>query len=325
MSYHHERTTIAARGKWRGILQQLGFPAEALQNRHGPCPLCASKNNFRWDDQDGTGSYICTCGAGQGMALAMAFTGRPFPDLAAEIDAMLGNIKPEAAPVRVEMTEEDRKRMLRATVAETRPLQEGDLAHRYLESRGLGERVYPKALRFGAQMRDGAGGVRPCMVALVGVHGATDDKGRQKYCSLHRTFLRPDGLAKAEMEAPRLLMPGPLDAGACVMLSEWTGSGPIGIAEGIETAMAASALFDLPVWAAINSSMLAKWVPPQGADEVAIFADNDRRFGGQAAAYTLAHRISTAKATRDIPVNVLMPKVAGTDFNDELFAQRGAA
>ena len=323
MSFH-EKTSHAAKGKWRGILLELGIPSDSLTGKHSKCPLCGSRDNFRWDNLEGRGSYICTCGAGDGMKLALEFTGEGFSSLAPRIDAMLGNLKPEPAGRKVEVSDEDRKAFLRSTIAETQPVTQGDLVHRYLEARGVGERIYPPALRFGPKMRDGEGGVRPCMVALVGVYGAQDDHGRQKYCTLHRTFLNTDGTGKAEMPAPRKLMPGELPDGACVMLSEWTGSGPIGIAEGIETAMAASALFDLPVWAAINATMLAKWTPPPGADEVAIFADNDPRFGGQAAAYTLAHRLSTAKATRHMTVNVQLPRAVGTDWNDELLSQRGA-
>ena len=322
MSYH-EKTSIAAKGKWRGILLELGLPAECLTGRHGKCPLCASKDNFRWDNQDGRGTYICTCGAGDGMKLAIEFTGQAFNDVAPRIDAMLGNLKPEAAPVRPAVTEEDRKRIMRATWAETVPVEAGDLVHRYLESRHVAERIYPPALRFGPKLRDGEGGIRPCMVALVGVYGERNAKGAQVFQTMHRTFLRPDGRGKAEMEAPRKTMPGQIPDGACVMLSDWPGHGPIGIAEGIETALSASALFDVPVWAALNSAMLAKWFPPPGADEVIIFADNDKRFGGQAAAYSLAHRLKTKPDTRDMDVKVMVPALPGTDWNDELMKTRG--
>ena len=312
MSYH-EKTATAAKGKWRGILLELGLPAEILTGKHTKCPLCTSKDNFRWDNVDGRGTFICTCGAGDGMKLAMEFTGEPFSQVAPRIDALLGNIKADTAQPKREMTDDDRKRMLRETAAATTPVQPGDLVDRYLASRRLDQPVYPGALRFGKALRDGEGGVRPCMVALVGVHGETDDKGRQRFCSLHRTFLRPDGTGKAEMAAPRKMMPGDLPDGACVMLSEWTGHGPIGIAEGIETAMAASAMFGMPVWAAISAAMLARWIPPQGAEEVAIFADNDPKFGGHAAAYPLAHRI----ACKGIPVTVHVPELPGTDWADE--------
>ena len=310
---YHEKTATAAKGKWRGILLELGLPSDCLTGKHSKCPLCTSKDNFRWDNVDGRGTFICTCGAGDGMKLAMEFTGEPFSQVAPRIDALLGNIKADTAQPKREMTDDDRKRMLRETAAATVPVHPGDLVDRYLAARKLDQPSYPGALRFGKALRDGEGGVRPCMVALVGVHGETDDKGRQRYCSLHRTFLRPDGSGKAEMASPRKMMPGDLPDGACVMLSEWPGHGPIGIAEGIETAMAASAMFGIPVWAAISAAMLAKWTPPQGAEEVAIFADNDPKFGGQAAAYGLAHRL----AVKNIPTTVHVPAMPGTDWADE--------
>ena len=308
----HEKTEHAAKGKWKGILMALGIPAESLTGKHAKCPLCTSKDNFRWDNKEGSGSYICTCGAGKGMSLAMAFTGQSFTEVAPQIDALLGNVKPDPARPNREMTDQDRRELLRATVAGTVPVQPGDLVDTYLATRRLDQVVYPKALRFGAALKDGAGGVRPCMVALVGVHGDLDANGRQKFCSLHRTFLRSDGKAKAEMESPRKLMPGGLPDGACVMLSEWTGSGAIGVAEGIETALAASARFQIPVWATISAAMMAKWTPPEGAEEVAIFADNDPKFGGQMAAYTLAHRT----ACKGIPTTVHVPDLPGTDWAD---------
>jgi len=304
MSYH-AKTTHAAKGKWRGLLMQMGVPGEALRDRHGPCPLCGGTDRFRFDNKDGRGTYICSgCGAGDGMKLAMAFTGKPFADVAAQIDAILGNVKPDAAP-RPAMTDDQRRTALRAVWSETRPVQTGDLVDRYLTTRGVSEHVYPSSLRFGPALRDGQGGIRPCMVALVGVHG-------ERLVSIHRTFLKADGSGKAEMATPRKMMPGELPDGACVQLSGWTGHGPIGIAEGIETAMSASALFNIPVWAALNSTMLAKWVPPVGAEELAIFADNDPMFGGQAAAYRLAHRL----AVKGKSVTLHMPPNSGDDWND---------
>ncbi|MFQ6755327.1 toprim domain-containing protein [Cereibacter sphaeroides] len=302
----HEKTTAAAKGKWRGILLELGFPESFLRDKHGPCPLCGGTDRFRWDNKGGTGSYICgQCGAGDGMALAIAFTGRPFPEVAAQIDQIIRNVKPGQDKPRPELSDEDRRRSLREIWAASQPVQPGDLAHRYLETRGVEALVYPKALRFVRALRDGEGGVRPCMVAMVGVHGEA------KFCSMHRTFLKPDGSGKAEMAAPRKMMPGSLPDGACVMLSDYPG-GPLGVAEGIETAMSASALYDLPVWAALNTTMLAKWSPPEGCTEVAIFGDNDPLFGGQGAAYALAHRL----AVKGIAVTVHIPEAEGEDWND---------
>lgn len=310
MSVYHEKTTKAARGKWKGILLQLGVPALCLTGKHGPCPMCGGEDRFRFDNQDQRGTYICnTCGAGDGMKLATAYTGRAFTIVAAEIDTMLGNV-PIDGPARPAMTDDDRAKALRALWSNTKPIAQGDLADAYLSARGVGELIYPQALRFGSAVMDGEGGVRPAMVAIVSDHAG-------KPATLHRTFLRPDGQAKAEMSAPRKMMPGEMPDHCAVRLSEWS-SGALGIAEGIETAMSASALFDLPVWAAINAGMMAKWMPPDGCDEVAVFGDNDRKFAGQAAAYALAQRL----ANKGIAVTVHFPKVVGEDFNDVWLQQK---
>lgn len=309
----HDKTVNVARGKWRGILMNLGVPDAALKNRHGPCPLCGGKDRFRFDDSEGRGTWICNhCGAGDGMKLAMDYTGKRFQEVAALIDGMVGNIRFEGP--KPERTAEQVRDMLRDVWRETQEIVPGDLAHRYLASRGVDELIYPRALRFAPKLRDGDGGVRPCMVAMVGLHG------EERFVSMHRTFLKPDGSGKAEMESPRKMMPGSLPDGACVMLSEFSG-GALGIAEGIETAMSASALYDMPVWAALNTTMLRKWVPPVGCEEVVIFGDNDASFGGQAAAYGLAYTI----AAKGVPVSVHIPDSVGEDWNDVLLRRSADA
>lgn len=302
----HSRTMDAANGKWRGILMEFGVPESALRDRHGPCPLCGGTDRFRWDNQDGRGTYICnSCGAGDGMKLAMEFTGEDFKTVASRIDQMLGNIKFDGTPQRPRMSGEDRRRMLREIWSNSQPIAKEDLVDRYLANRNLEEPTYPGTLRFAPALRDGEGGVRPAMIAAVGIYGAP------RFVSIHRTFLKPDGSGKAEMASPRKLTPGELPDGACVSLSEYT-SGVLGIAEGIETAMAASIMYEMPVWSALNSTLLKKWVPPDGCEDVVIFADNDLNHAGQAAAYELAHRLS-AKGTT---AQVMLPEEPGTDFAD---------
>lgn len=304
----HQKTTQAAKGKWKGILMDLGVPDSFLNGKHGPCPLCGGTDRFRWDNQDGRGTYICNqCGAGDGMKLACAFTGKPFAEVAPQIDSILGNVKPDT-PLRYVSRQDDHQSALRAIYQQSQPVKPGDVVDRYLASRNLDEIIYPKALRYVENLRDGEGGVYPCIIAMVGRYG------QPKFDTIHRTFLKRDGSGKAEIESPRKLMPGPVPDGASVMLSDWTESGPLGIAEGIETAMAASSIFRIPVWAAISSSMMRKWLPPPGCEEIVIFGDNDKKFGGQAAAYHLAHRL----AAKHLPVgNVLIPQQPGEDWADE--------
>jgi len=311
MSIWHRKTGEAAKGQWKGILNTLGVPAELLTGKHGPCPLCAGKDRFRFDNQEGRGTWICNgCGSGDGIALAMKFTGKTYPEIASEIDRMLGNQKFDPDKPKAEMSDDQRKAALREVAAKTVRIERGCLADLYLTARGCREHTYAKSLRFAPQLRDGEGGTRPALVATVQAHTGEN-------VTLHRTFLRPDGLAKAEMACPRKLMPGPVPKGSAVRLSDYTG-GPLGIAEGIETAMSAMILYSLPVWAALNTSLLAEWIPPEGCDDIAIFGDNDENFAGHAAAYALAHRLRAMGKE----VTVHFPTTVGRDWNDEILAMR---
>lgn len=308
----HDKTANAARGKWRGILLEIGIPEGFLRDKHGPCPFCGGVDRFRFDDKEGRGSFICgQCGAGNGIDMVMRFTGLPFPEAASRVDEIIRNVKPDSIRQPREMTDEERRSRLNAVWRDARKPEPGDLLHTYIASRGLDAHDLSTSLRFAPALRDGEGGVRPAMVAMV-----TGPDG--KPATLHRTFLRPDGKAKAEMASPRKLMPGPVPEGAAIRLG--APGEAIGIAEGIETAMAAAEMFELPVWAAINSAMLEKWSPPDGVSEVCIFGDNDPKFGGHAAAYALAHRLS-----RTLDVTVKIPPAAGQDWNDILLLERSAA
>jgi putative DNA primase/helicase len=240
----------------------------------------------------------------------MKFTGKTYPEIASEIDRMLGNQKFDPDKPKAEMTDDQRKAALREVAAKTVRIERGCLADLYLTARGCREHTYAKSLRFAPQLRDGEGSTRPALVATVQAHTGEN-------VTLHRTFLRPDGLAKAEMACPRKLMPGPVPKGSAVRLSDYTG-GPLGIAEGIETAMSAMILYSLPVWAALNTSLLAEWIPPEGCDDIAIFGDNDENFAGHAAAYALAHRLRGMG--KDVTVH--FPTTVGRDWNDEILAMR---
>lgn len=309
----HDKTANAARGKWRGILQEIGIPSSFLLGKNCPCPMCEGTDRFRFLDREGSGSWICNqcCERpGTGIDLVMAFLGLTFMEAASRIDAIVGNLTPDTVKARAKTSEEDRSAMNRALWTEAARCVPGDLVHRYLASRGIDE--VPAELRFHPKARDGDGGIRPCMVARV----LTADGS--KVATLHRTFLRPDGLAKAEMDAPRKLMPGALSEGCAIRL------GPVadclGIAEGIETALSASALFDIPVWATISAQTMRTWIPPEGVSEVCIFGDEDPGYAGQAAAYHLAHRLAAK-----FKVNVKMPPMVGQDWNDFLLQRRPAA
>jgi putative DNA primase/helicase len=296
-------TIDAARGKWRGILLHFGLTERHLNGKHGPCPMCEGTDRFRWDNKEGSGSYLCSgCGSGTGMQLVMRFKGWDFPQAAGEIDKVLGRVKAEPIkpPPDRKKQEGDSARLWDSASQIT----SADPAGLYLASRSLPLPKGRAVLRFATLCPvPGEAGFRPALLALIRGHDG-------KPVNVHRTFLTPQG-RKADMVDPRATMPGELPDGCAIRL------GPVaermGIAEGIETALAASVRFGLPVWAAINTTMLSKWRAPEGCNEVVVFADHDLKFGGQAAAYTVAHRLTCRDKAR---VRVELPPIPGTDWAD---------
>ena len=92
-------TVERARNRWREILPRLGIDPEFLQNRHGPCPLCGGKDRYRFDDKDGTGSYICgQCGAGVGIILIKKKNGWDHRTACSEIDKIIGDSPAQPTP-----------------------------------------------------------------------------------------------------------------------------------------------------------------------------------------------------------------------------------
>lgn len=138
----------AARGRWLSVLGSLGVRTDLLTGRHGPCPGCGGKDRFRYDDQDGNGSFICSQGgggnlAGNGVALLGHVTGWEWKVCIEEIGRKLlpdsqrrgwsGGGYPgavgEDAPVRDELPEEPRSEQL-----ETIPAYDEAKLRRYVEA-----------------------------------------------------------------------------------------------------------------------------------------------------------------------------------------------
>jgi len=108
-------------------------------------------------------------------------------------------------------------------------------------------------------------------------------------------------------------MSGKVPAGSAIRLAP--ADVQMGIAEGIETAIAASVMYGIPVWSAINAHNLAKWEPPAITQSVTVFGDNDESFTGHAASYSLARRL---KLKHKLDVRVVIPETAGQDWADVL-------
>ena len=294
-----------ALGRWRPILIALGVDEQALDGNHHPCPVCGGKDRFRFDDKEGRGTYFCSgCKPGDGVHLAMGITGLGFREVAQQIERIAGTVQPSTS--KPDRTDDEKRVALRRAYKESASIQRRDQAERYLLGRGLALYDLPESIRLhpGMQYRDGGAvlGTYPTMLATV-----TAPSG--KPVSIHRTYLHD--AQKAPVIAPKKLMQGLPLAGAAIRLTPV--SRTLGIAEGIETALAAAELFEVPVWSCISASGIEGFEPPEGVSHVIVFADNDANYTGQSAAYRAAHRLTL----KGYEVEVCVPPRVG-DWLDEL-------
>ena len=198
--------------------------------------------------------------------------------------------------------------------AECRPLAQGDPVATYLHGRGIRD-VWPlpACLRLHpglAYWHEGAAiGEFPVMVApIVGPDC--------RVVALHRTYLTGDG-RKADVPTVKKLTAaaGPL-AGAAIPLHAPQG-GRIGIAEGIETALAACCASGVPTVASYCADNLARWRWPGGVSRLVVFADADP--AGLKAADDLVGRAVRA----GLHAEALAPSAPGADWAD-VWAAAGA-
>jgi len=302
------KTADEAIGRWPGILQALGIDASHLRNKHGPCPVCGGKDRFRFDDKKGRGTWFCSnCGSGDGFKLLQRLYGWDFRHAAQEVERFIGVVP--AGPATQERTDESKLQALRDVWKAGRTVSKGDPVWTYLNRR-TGIEAVSDDIRFHPALRyvddDGALlGTFPAMLALMRYPDG-------KAASIHRTYLTTDG-RKADVPKPKKVMSGkPLNTASVRLYSI---DCCLGIAEGIETALAASIRFQTPVWAATNATLLADWVPPEGVKRVLIAGDNDASYTGQAAAFSLARRL-----VRDgYQVEIQIPDTEGRDWADESF------
>jgi len=300
MSALKPKTSELANGKWPGILVALGVDERFTSKKHGACPFCGGTDRFRFDDKNGNGSFFCSqCGAGSGFEFLIRMYGWSFKEAAANVDRVLGTVKESKRMD--ERTEADKVASIKKVLRECQHVKQGDPVWTYLNKRcGIVE--IPSDIRYHPSLYHSQGGAHPAMVSIM---RDVDGLG----ITLHRTYLTSAG-EKASVNPVKKFMAGKRLNGGAVRLSRVQEC--VGIAEGIENALAASVRFSLPIWAATNAVLLEQFMPPEGVKEVHIFGDTDSSWTGQAAAFVLAKRLE-----RDgFKVKVTMPEKFDEDWCD---------
>ncbi|EER4134500.1 toprim domain-containing protein [Escherichia coli] len=302
------QTKKAAVGHWGRIFEYYGMPpVTGVKHYNGPCPICGARGKFRCDDKDGSGSWICVCGHGDGMELLQLATGKPWVTLCDEIDRLIGNTW-KREKVSQPVTEISRKRKLVMDKFSRLSCLRGTTGEAYLQGRGILQ-LPTESVRF-CDRQIASGREYQALYAI-----ATDDKG--SLCYLHRTLL--DGDRKANVEAAKKMtalqeLPG-LQYAKSVAIRLYPVSSTLGIAEGIETALSCRQIFRCNVWSTMNSGFMEKFIAPPGVNHLIIFADNDAHGAGLAAAFKCGHK--NLMSCNDVEkVSIRWPDLP--DFNDML-------
>jgi len=285
--------TATLGGRWHG--------------RYGtaPCPVCQPEARR---DQDA----LTLADGGAGLLLHCKKSGCTFRDILTAAGITPGSFA-APDPVAIAQREAERRAEYRKREAQALRLWReampiGDtIAARYLRGRGI-TCALPATLRFAPTCWHPTAKRFPALVAMV--------EGADAFAA-HRTFLRADGLGKADVEPAKAMLGG--TQGGAVRLAE--GPGPLVVAQGIETALSlASGLLRGPatIWAALSTSGLRGLHLPAQAGRLTIAADGDKP--GREAANALAER------AHGLGWRVsLLPAPEGRDWNDVLAGKAVAA
>jgi putative DNA primase/helicase len=291
--------------KWAGICSALGI--NIGDGRHCACPICGpgkTGDRFRFADQQGKGNYYCSgCGTGDGWKLLMEVLHIDFKQAVQEVEKIIGIVK----PVKHQPEEKITPEVLREIFKTSHPVRKDDAVHKYLTTRGISQ--IPHSLRCTSKCWEPE--TKKHQRAMLAVFSLPTSEA----VTMHRTFIDNEG-HKLDIDKPKKMLPTlkPMTGGA-VRLFEHTGQ--IGIAEGIETALAVHEMYAIPCWAALSAPLMEGFKPPVDVKEVIVFGDRDITYTGQKSAYTLANRLHIHDK---IKVSVEFPKLTCNDFLDELIA-----
>lgn len=289
-----------------GIARALGG---AVRQGRGWLAFCPAHDNRRTPalslDVGDKGNLLVSCHAGcEGRAVLDALRGRGLIEGSATGDGVAVDPAEAARREKERRSKESQMRGFAISLFNEAQPGEGTPVAAYLrEARGMPLDVIPPALRFHPSIKHPSGVSLPAMVALV-------ENVRGEGVGIHRTYLRPDGSGKADIE-PAKAMLGPCRGGAVRFSRDRE---TMAVAEGIESALSFAVSTRIPTLATLSTSgMKAADLPALPlASSLVVACDNDP--AGIMAGRILAERArDEGRAAR-----VIHPPDAGEDFNDLL-------
>lgn len=248
-----------------------------------PCPACGGRDRFT---QFESGRHYCRhCGGGDAIDLVRKIQQCSY----SEAVELLGGKVAKAAPLLTPRREADQTAKIeraRIIVADSKLLLSGSEAFRYLtETRKLPPECIGFELRsidrlpYYEQSPDGKPVVTGHYAAMVApIRNKAGD-----VIAAHLTYLLAG--QKAPVASPKKIIGAPKGGTIRLCLA----GEEIGLAEGIETAIAARAIFNVPVWSFLSASLAPFIELPENIKRVHIFADNDS--AGHKAASKLAESL----------------------------------
>lgn len=312
---------IHASLSWADALERLGVDGACLTGRHSHCPGCGGSDRFRFDDRDGRGTWICSGGgadvvAGDGFQLLGHVYGWDFKTARDRVLEIMGGATPPASPPQPQRTppsdEPARPSRRVHDILRTSAAPESvEGARLYLDSRKL----WP--LPPGCELRGHAGVDYFDNGERVGRYPALLAPVRDLYGELvtvEVTYLE-NGKKLDRDPCRKKLSSMQGRRGCAVRLAEIDGD-TLGIAEGVETALAAMRLHGVSTWAALSAGVLKRFEPPQGIHRVIVYADRD--IAGLDAAWELRDRLEGQAV-----VERAIPSAPHGDWADVLAAREG--
>ena len=315
------------RGCWEPVLWTLApevGPAIERAPRHVSCPVHGGKDGFRlfknWQE-DGGG--ICnTCGIfPDGLELIKWLRGWSFKEVLAKVNEVIsGKVVPimrhRLAPAAKKPDEDKLMAKLANLWEEAVPLVEPEaaLARKYLINRGIeifdvpSLRLHPDLPYFEEGKKLGR------YPALLGLFLSPENQG----VTLHRIYLSQEG-RKAPVESPKKTMPIPEGlnlSGSAIRLGPAGSS--LGVAEGVETALAVMTAMGEVCWATTTAVLLQQVVLPPQVKRITIWADNDESNTGLKSAFNLAERLVKEGRKTEIKIPKRPPGHRTWDWADVL-------